>query len=308
MNINTTDTYNLNNLLYPDTIDLNGMVISKKIIENFLMNPKGDLNTKYDDNGNTALMFTAYFDYHELARALIEAKANPDIQNNFGETALRIAALSHNTNVVHELINAKANVNLVDHGGSSPLDTMIGNAFLASIVRPSENSVSSAFAEMIKSKNLLIISLLLNAGAIIQFPRHLFKFLMTCDQRDPDVLSSLECLYKQLNTSIMSAIPEGKPINIGFFHEIRIYLEQLKKLTEIHHEEIINTIDRATDKKIVPDLVKIIANYDAPLQDRITFFKPEEINSLLPKPEEHKETAPLEPIEPKAEKSKCSVM
>ncbi len=290
----TTDIKN--NLLFSTTLDLADMS-NRKNLKNALS--KTDPNRKYDSNGNTALMLAASCNFHELALLLIEAKANPDIHNKSGATALMIAAFSHSTNVVHELINAKANVNLVDHSGHSALDMMIANAsLLTGLIRHGENSVSSAFADMIQSKNLLIISLLLNAGAIIQIPRHLFNFLMTCDQRDPDVLSSLECLYDQLC--------QQTPMIPSVFYEIQSYLEQLKKLTEIHQEKLINTVDKATGKKIVPDLVKIIAKYDAPLQDRIKFFKPEEIHSLFPKPEEHKETAPLEPV--KTEKSKCSVM
>jgi hypothetical protein len=69
----------------------------------------------------TVLQCAVVWNYPELVRTLIEAKANLDIQDKEGFTALH-RAVNHNLiEIVRMLIDAGANLNVQDKHGDTPL-------------------------------------------------------------------------------------------------------------------------------------------------------------------------------------------
>lgn len=84
-----------------------------------LIDAKVDPNMKNQDE--TALHRAAYHGHCEIASLLLAAKADPDLQDNDGNTALITAASSSNEKMFHLLIDAKANLNIKNHKGKTAL-------------------------------------------------------------------------------------------------------------------------------------------------------------------------------------------
>ena len=80
-----------------------------------------DVNKKDPGRGQTALHHAAYFDKPVTLKALIEAGADVNAQDNQGNTPLSFATQQDNTMIVMELIKAGADVNLARDDGATPL-------------------------------------------------------------------------------------------------------------------------------------------------------------------------------------------
>ncbi|WP_254229773.1 ankyrin repeat domain-containing protein [Wolbachia pipientis] len=77
-----------------------------------------------NDKGRTPLHYT---DVLASAASLLKGKANPNIQDNRGETPLHYAASIGHANYVNLLIEKKANSNIQDTKGATPLQIAIDN-------------------------------------------------------------------------------------------------------------------------------------------------------------------------------------
>jgi hypothetical protein len=69
-----------------------------------------DLDAGDPSGGSTPLIIAATFEQPEVARVLIDAGADVDVQNNDGTTALLSAALFAHTEIVRALLEAGADV------------------------------------------------------------------------------------------------------------------------------------------------------------------------------------------------------
>lgn len=65
-----------------------------------------------DGVGDTALHYASKSGYYDIVSALLENKANPNIQSNSGMTALHEAARAGHVVVIRKLIDAGANLQL----------------------------------------------------------------------------------------------------------------------------------------------------------------------------------------------------
>ena len=83
-----------------------------------------DLNTREPSGGSSPLITAATFGQTEVARALIEAGADLDQQNNDGSTALLTAAFFGRTEIVEALLAAGADKDIRDHAGSTALEVV----------------------------------------------------------------------------------------------------------------------------------------------------------------------------------------
>lgn len=101
------------------------------------INSGGNVNA-LNPYGGTAIMFAARAGHTEIAKLLIEAKANLNIQGRYaGTTALMWAAQYGSTDIVKLLIEAKANINLKNNSGQTALTLANenGNAEIASLLK-----------------------------------------------------------------------------------------------------------------------------------------------------------------------------
>ena len=84
-----------------------------------------DVNA-YDKWGWTPLMWATYYNFHKIARHLLDNGANPDLQTEKkyktfpkGTTALMIAACYSNTPIIRELRKNRADASLKDASGQT---------------------------------------------------------------------------------------------------------------------------------------------------------------------------------------------
>jgi len=78
-----------------------------------LLEYKADPNIQ-DNDGNTALHIVCEYNYIELIEILLKYKADPNIQNNDGYTPLHIASKRGNIKLVELLLERKADINAKD--------------------------------------------------------------------------------------------------------------------------------------------------------------------------------------------------
>ena len=85
-----------------------------------------DLNTKEPMGGSTPLISAITFDQPEIAKALIEAGADLEIQNNDGSSALHVAAFFCRVEMVQLLVDAKVDQSKKNNYGATALETISG--------------------------------------------------------------------------------------------------------------------------------------------------------------------------------------
>lgn len=85
-----------------------------------LLQARADPNIQ-NNNGNTALMAACLRNNVDIVRELLQAGANPNIRNNRGITALIRACLDEYVEIVGELLQAGADPNIQDNIGNSAL-------------------------------------------------------------------------------------------------------------------------------------------------------------------------------------------
>ena len=84
-----------------------------------------DINQKEAMSGSTPLMSAATFNKLEIAKALINAKADLSLKNNDGGTALHTAAFFGRIEIVQLLIDAKANKTIRNNFGATPREIVM---------------------------------------------------------------------------------------------------------------------------------------------------------------------------------------
>ncbi len=85
-----------------------------------------DLNVKEPSGGSSPLITAATFDRTAAAKALIEAGADINFQNNDGSTALHTAAFFCRKDIVILLLSSGADKTLLNKSGSTALDAVSG--------------------------------------------------------------------------------------------------------------------------------------------------------------------------------------
>ena len=86
-----------------------------------------DLDEREPSMNSTPLISASVFGKTEVARALIEAGADVNLQNNEGSTALHTAAFLCRTEIVEMLLENGADKDLRNVYGSTPIETVAGS-------------------------------------------------------------------------------------------------------------------------------------------------------------------------------------
>jgi ankyrin repeat protein len=93
----------------------------------FLIENGADLDYIHLNYGDTYLHDAITREYHDIAKLLIEAGANLNIENRYGLTPLQLAIKYNNTEIINHLINHGADVNRPDKKGETLLHWSIWN-------------------------------------------------------------------------------------------------------------------------------------------------------------------------------------
>jgi hypothetical protein len=83
-----------------------------------------DLDIREPNGGGTPLMTAATFGMTDIAAALLEAGANPDLRNNEGSTPLHAAAFFGRKAIVKMLLDAGADWTIHNNAGSTALTSV----------------------------------------------------------------------------------------------------------------------------------------------------------------------------------------
>jgi uncharacterized protein len=84
-----------------------------------------DINMKDQMSGSTPLILAATFGKTAIAKALIDANADPDLKNNEGSTALHAAAFFCRIEIVQMLIDAGADKTIKNNHAATPRESVI---------------------------------------------------------------------------------------------------------------------------------------------------------------------------------------
>lgn len=94
---------------------------SKLVSLNFLIQRGVDVNASVKGVGTTPLMLAATNGHDDAIKALLNARADSNLQNEKGETALILAASAGKKDAVKALLRAGADRNLTDNNGKTAL-------------------------------------------------------------------------------------------------------------------------------------------------------------------------------------------
>lgn len=110
----------------PPKIDLHTAVLKNdiKAVKQHIA-AKSDLNIKEAMGGSTPLISASLFGKTEIAKLLINAGANLNIQNNDGSTALITAAFFCRPEIVKMLLAKKANKTIKNNYGQTAYETLL---------------------------------------------------------------------------------------------------------------------------------------------------------------------------------------
>jgi hypothetical protein len=121
----------------------------------------------------------------DFVKEMIEAKADLDILDMYGNSALTMAATCGFEDIAEMLISAGANIELKNYNQHTPLDKVI----------------RKTIDLRLKGHFLSTINLLLEKNAIIHDPKALKNYLDSLDQNNPNVLICLQILKQQEKSS-----------------------------------------------------------------------------------------------------------
>jgi ankyrin repeat protein len=71
--------------------------------------------------GSTPLIEAVKHDKNEFVNLLLAMRANPNTQDEEGQTALSFAAINGNVEALKRLLDSRANPNISDHEGKTPV-------------------------------------------------------------------------------------------------------------------------------------------------------------------------------------------
>jgi ankyrin repeat protein len=154
--INTDFDYDIKRKLILDTLD-KADEIKDSVTNETLTNYK-------DESGNTLLISACIAGDKELVDALIKAGAKVNARNNNKQTALLIAAISGHAEIMTMLLENNADFLLADKNGKTALNEAIKNNQVA--------VVKAMAAHAIKTKNLLMLNMILRDKTAIIFIKH----------------------------------------------------------------------------------------------------------------------------------------
>ncbi len=98
-----------------------------------LINAGANLDIK-DNYGDTAVIKAAMHSNTEIAKLLVENNANLDLQDNFGYTAIIYAVQRRNIDIVKALIEKGANLDIKNSAGRTVIED------LSQLIHPSDSS------------------------------------------------------------------------------------------------------------------------------------------------------------------------
>ncbi|OGB83312.1 hypothetical protein A3F66_05630 [candidate division TM6 bacterium RIFCSPHIGHO2_12_FULL_32_22] len=104
---------NYKDFAFKQTAIMHSAMMNHTEISNILLQAGANLDIR-DNYGNTALILAATNGYIEIVNLLIQGGANLDIQNKYGNTAIILAATNGYTEIVDKLFQAGANPNITN--------------------------------------------------------------------------------------------------------------------------------------------------------------------------------------------------
>lgn len=119
---------------------------------NTLLSNGADINSKFAENGYTALMYAIQTKNLRTVRYLITKGANLNLQGNDGKTALHLAAASHDVEIFSTMIKSGAKPSVADYVGKVPLDYVSGThkgqfETIVAQIEPDKNNMLFLFVE-----------------------------------------------------------------------------------------------------------------------------------------------------------------
>lgn len=92
---------------------------NKRVVE--MLTKGADINAQHYGSGPTALMWAVRKKHYETVKLLLEKGADPDVQDEHGESALIYAIHGNDESMIKLLLTAAENINVRLRGGRTPL-------------------------------------------------------------------------------------------------------------------------------------------------------------------------------------------
>lgn len=126
-NTKSENETNAKSIVDKPKIDIQTAIISNKLeIVKQHIEAGTDIDKKDAMSGSTPLISAVTFGRTDIAKALIDAKADLTIKNNDGATPLHVAAFFCRVEIVQLLIDAKADKTVKNNFGATARETVMG--------------------------------------------------------------------------------------------------------------------------------------------------------------------------------------
>lgn len=221
-------------------------------------------------NLEKSLQYAIVNDCADLVELLLQHTSGPDLPSKLLHSAIG----KGNKTIVKSLLQHQADPNM-----KKPLNYAINCGYydIAYELISAGAEVQDMTLDdlkLIENGKTFLIHLLLKSNTPVNDLKKLFDFLVTYDQRDPNVFASLDYLYKK----------HSKELILSDHGTAELYMQKLRALHTGDNQFRFSFLKKAIKEFLPTDVLSLVAEYDGRRLDTrstIEFFKPSTVDLVL---------------------------
>ena len=180
-----------------------------------------DVNMRLSRSKTTVMNVAAKYGNHKVLKLLIQAGADVNLTDLYGETALMFAAVNNNDDCIDVLIQAGADVNKRNSMGSNALMKAAGTGYCKLLIAHGSDQVQKAFVAAIEEGLTDRVRHILQSGADVNLeefgPKYMQEAIssgnIACVKLFLEAGVDVNNVVNTYNSALLSAVDSDKGVN-----------------------------------------------------------------------------------------------